>query len=167
MLTQATIGDIVPPRERGRYQGLFGAVFGIASVAGPLLGGFIVQHVSWRWIFYVNLPVGLVALVVIGATLPAVHSRGRPVIDYLGAGLLASGLSALVLVTSLGGTTWEWGAPVDRASRRCSGCSASCCSRRSSAARPSRCCPRRSGTCGSSPWRARCRPSSASRSSAR
>jgi EmrB/QacA subfamily drug resistance transporter len=109
VLTQATIGDIVPPRERGRYQGIFGGVFGLASVAGPLLGGLIVEHVSWRWVFYVNLPVGVVALIVLAATLPAGVSRARPVIDYLGAGLLATGLSAIVLVTSLGGTTWEWG----------------------------------------------------------
>ncbi|HTW41225.1 MAG TPA: MFS transporter [Solirubrobacteraceae bacterium] len=109
VLTQSVIGDIVPPRERGRYQGLFGAVFGLASIAGPLLGGVIVQHISWRWIFYVNLPVGLVALIVIAATLPATGRRGRPSIDYLGALLLAGGLSAIVLVTSLGGTTWAWG----------------------------------------------------------
>ncbi len=109
VLTQSVIGDVVPPRERGRYQGLFGAVFGVASVAGPLLGGVIVQAVSWRWIFYVNLPIGLVALAVLGATLPTTAPRGRPAIDYLGAGLLASGLSAIVLVTSLGGTTWAWG----------------------------------------------------------
>jgi EmrB/QacA subfamily drug resistance transporter len=109
VLTQAVIGDIVPPRERGRYQGLFGAVFGVASVGGPLLGGVIVQTISWRWIFYVNLPVGVVALAVLGATLPSSGARGRPSIDYLGAGLLASGLSAIVLVTSLGGTTWAWG----------------------------------------------------------
>ncbi|MCL2768649.1 MAG: MFS transporter [Solirubrobacterales bacterium] len=108
VLTQSVIGDIVPPRERGRYQGLFGAVFGAASVGGPLLGGVIVQGISWRWIFYVNLPIGLLALAVIGATLPATGGRGRPAIDYLGAGLLASGLSAIVLVTSLGGTTWAW-----------------------------------------------------------
>ncbi len=108
VLIQAVIGDIVPPRERGRYQGLFGAVFGVASVAGPLLGGVIVQAVSWRWIFYVNLPIGIAALFVIGATLPATLSTKHPSIDYLGAGLLAAALSAIVLVTSLGGTTWAW-----------------------------------------------------------
>src|SRR4051795_7042386 len=109
VLTQAIVGDVVPPRERGKYQGLFGGVFALSSVGGPLLGGLIVEHVSWRWIFYVNLPVGAAALVVISATLPALAGRARPVIDYLGAGLLAAGLSAIVLVTSLGGTTWPWG----------------------------------------------------------
>ena len=109
VLIQAVIGDIVPPRDRGRYQGLFGAVFGLASVGGPLLGGVIVESVSWRWIFYVNLPVGLVALAVLRATLPATIPATRPAIDYVGAALLAAGLSAIVLVTSLGGTTWAWG----------------------------------------------------------
>ena len=109
VLTQAVVGDVVTPRERGRYQGLFGAVFGVASVAGPLLGGAIVQAVSWRWIFYVNLPLGALALSVISSALPVTRARERPVIDYLGAGLLAGGLSAIVLVASLGGTTWRWG----------------------------------------------------------
>src|SRR5436305_13762467 len=110
VLTQAVIGDVVPPRERGKYQGLFGAVFGVASIAGPLLGGLIVQAVSWRWIFYVNLPLGLVALVVLGTTLPATRARdARPAIDYVGASLLAAALSAIVLVASLGGTSWPWG----------------------------------------------------------
>jgi EmrB/QacA subfamily drug resistance transporter len=109
VLVQASVGDIVSPRERGRYQGLFGAVFGLASVAGPLLGGVIVEHLSWRWIFYVNLPVGLLALAVIATTLPMASVRTRPAIDYLGAGVLAAALSAIVLVASLGGTTWAWG----------------------------------------------------------
>jgi EmrB/QacA subfamily drug resistance transporter len=108
VLTMATIGDVVPPRDRGRYQGLFGAVFGVASVIGPLLGGVFVDNLSWRWIFYVNLPLGLVALGVLRATLPAAARRARPKIDYLGAGLLASALSGIVLVTSLGGNTWGW-----------------------------------------------------------
>lgn len=109
VLIQAVIGDVVPPRERGRYQGLFGAVFGVASIAGPLLGGVIVQSISWRWIFYVNLPIGIIALLVLSATLPATSVKSRPTIDYLGASLLAAALSAIVLVTSLGGTTWAWG----------------------------------------------------------
>src|SRR5947209_606853 len=108
VLTQAVVGDVVSPRERGRYQGIFGGVFGLASVAGPLLGGFLVDSVSWRWIFYVNLPLGLLALVVLGIVLPRTGRRGEPQIDYLGAGLIASGLSAIVLVTSLGGNTWAW-----------------------------------------------------------
>ena len=110
VLVQAVVGDVVPPRERGKYQGLFGAVFGVASIAGPLLGGVIVQAFSWRWIFYVNLPLGALALVVLRSTLPSTQGRSRPVIDYLGAGVLAAALSAIVLVASLGGTTWAWGA---------------------------------------------------------
>ncbi len=111
VLIQSVIGDVVPPRDRGRYQGLFGAVFGVASVGGPLLGGLIVQSVSWRWIFYVNLPIGIAALAVLSVTLPATITATRPSIDYIGAGLLAAALSAIVLVTSLGGTTWAWGSP--------------------------------------------------------
>ena len=84
-------------------------MFGFAAVAGPLLGGVIVDNLSWQWIFYVNLPIGAIALVVISLTLPDVKARSRPTIDYLGAGLLAAGLSAIVLVASLGGTTWPWG----------------------------------------------------------
>jgi EmrB/QacA subfamily drug resistance transporter len=111
VLTMATVGDVVPPRDRGRYQGVFGAVFGVASVIGPLLGGVFVDNLSWRWIFYVNLPVGLIALVVLGATLPAAAARARPSIDYVGAASLAGALSGIVLVTSLGGNTWAWGSP--------------------------------------------------------
>ena len=109
VLAQASIGDVVSPRERGRYQGLFGAVFGVSSVLGPLLGGVFVESLSWRWIFYVNLPVGAVAFAVLGATLPASAPRARPAIDYLGAALLAGALGGIVLITSLGGNTWGWG----------------------------------------------------------
>src|SRR5271155_1316016 len=109
---QAAIGDVVPPRERGRYTGLFGAVFGLASVAGPLLGGFLTSDLSWRWIFYVNLPLGVLALFVLAATLPTVSERVHHTIDYLGTALLAAGLSAIVLAASLGGTSFAWGSSV-------------------------------------------------------
>ncbi len=108
---QAAIGDVVPPRERGRYTGLFGGVFGLASIAGPLLGGFLTGHLSWRWIFYVNLPLGVLALFVLGATLPAVAQRVHHKVDYLGTALLAGGISAIVLATSLGGNSYAWGSP--------------------------------------------------------
>ncbi|MFI5818013.1 DHA2 family efflux MFS transporter permease subunit [Streptomyces rishiriensis] len=111
VLSMAIVGDIVPPRDRGRYQGLFGAVFGATSVLGPLLGGLFTEHLSWRWVFYVNLPVGVVALVVIAAVLHIPRRSTRHVIDYLGTFLIASVATCLVLVASLGGTTWDWGSP--------------------------------------------------------
>jgi EmrB/QacA subfamily drug resistance transporter len=106
--TLAVIGDLIPPRERGKYQGYFGGVFGVSTVIGPLLGGFFVDNLSWRWIFYVNLPVGAVALAVIATAFHARTVKQRHEIDYLGAGLLAAALSAVILFTSLGGTTWAW-----------------------------------------------------------
>ncbi|ELS52943.1 MDR family MFS transporter [Streptomyces viridochromogenes] len=109
VLSMAIVGDIVSPRERGRYQGLFGAVFGATSVLGPLLGGVFTEHLSWRWVFYINLPVGVVALAVIAAVLRIPRKATRHVIDYLGTFLIASVATCLVLVASLGGTTWSWG----------------------------------------------------------
>lgn len=108
VLSMAIVGDIVPPRDRGRYQGLFGAVFGATSVLGPLLGGLFTEHLSWRWVFYVNLPIGVVALVVIATTLHIPVRSAKHTIDYLGTFLIAAVATCLVLVASLGGTTWAW-----------------------------------------------------------
>jgi EmrB/QacA subfamily drug resistance transporter len=105
---QAAIGDVVAPSERGRYSGLFGGVFGLASIAGPLIGGFFTTHISWRFIFYVNLPLGVAAFAVLAATLPSATERRRHDIDVAGTLLLAVGLSALILLTTLGGNTYDW-----------------------------------------------------------
>ena len=110
--TQAVVADVVPARTRGRYQGIFGAAFGFASIAGPLVGGYFTTHWTWRWIFYINLPVGIIALVVLAATLPAQSSYARHAIDYIGAAVLALTLASIVLVTDLGGTVFPWSSPV-------------------------------------------------------
>jgi EmrB/QacA subfamily drug resistance transporter len=109
VLAQAIIGDVVSPRDRGRYQGIFGAVFGISSVAGPLIGGFLVDNASWRWIFYVNLPIGIVALAVIAVALRVPEQRREARIDVLGTILLSLAAGCFVLATSLGGQTYGWG----------------------------------------------------------
>jgi len=108
-LTLAMVGMIVPPRDRGRYQGLIGSVFAGASIIGPLIGGFIVDNASWRWIFYVNLPVGGLALAVILVTMPRRPYKQEHSIDWLGAALLALGTTALLLGLVWGGRDYPWG----------------------------------------------------------
>ena len=108
VVAMTVVADIIPPRQRGKVQGLFGAVFGVATVVGPLLGGFIVEHFSWQWIFLINLPLGVLALVIIAAALKPRPDRVSHSIDYLGFVLLSAGLTALVLATSLGGNTFPW-----------------------------------------------------------
>jgi MFS family permease len=110
-LAMAIVGDLVSPRERGRYQGYIQAMFALASVAGPLIGGSIVDHLSWRWLFYVNLPVGAVAFTVIGATLRLPIQRQQRAIDYLGAGLMAAGLTCLLLMLVWVGSLYAWTSP--------------------------------------------------------
>ncbi|AQA05371.1 MFS transporter [Mycobacterium sp. MS1601] len=108
----AVIGEVIPLRERGRYQGALGAVFGVTTVIGPLLGGFFTDHLSWRWAFWVNVPVGVVVLLVGAAAIPALARTGRPVIDYAGILFVGLGASGLTLATSWGGGEYAWTSPV-------------------------------------------------------
>jgi EmrB/QacA subfamily drug resistance transporter len=107
-LAFAIIGDVIPPRERGRYQGYFGAVFGVSSVAGPLAGGFAVDHLTWRYIFYVNLPLGIAALIVTNRVLRLPVRRRAVKIDWWGAILLVAGVSSILLAVQLGGSSYSW-----------------------------------------------------------
>jgi len=111
-LTLAIVGDIVSPRERGRYQGLFGAVFGIASVLGPLLGGFFTDQLTWRWVFWINVPLGLVALLTIQRTLHLPPKRVEHKVDYVGAALIVAAVSSILLVTVWGGKEYAWDSAV-------------------------------------------------------
>ena len=107
-LTHATIGRIVPPRARGRWQGLVAVTFAVGSIAGPALGGVIVDNTSWRWIFFINLPVGALALLVIWLTMPRRAARLHHSVDYRGAALLAGGIGALMLALTWGGQEYAW-----------------------------------------------------------
>ena len=111
VVAMATIADVVPARQRGKFQGLFGGVFGLATILGPLAGGFFVDNLSWHWIFFINIPLALIALGVIAVAFTARIEKHNRKIDYLGAALLAIALTAIVLFTSLGGNTLEWNSP--------------------------------------------------------
>lgn len=105
----ALIGEVIPLRDRGRYQGMLGAVFGVTTVIGPLLGGYVTDYLTWRWAFWINVPISVVVLLVAGAAIPALAGRTRPVIDYAGIVLIGLGATGLTLATSWGGNRYAWG----------------------------------------------------------
>ncbi|WP_175766222.1 MDR family MFS transporter [Burkholderia ambifaria] len=111
VVTMAAIGDLVPPERRARYQGMFGGVYGLATIVGPLLGGFLVEHLSWRWIFTINLPLGALALAVIGIVFRPHTAHVKHRIDYMGAAFLATALTCVILFTSEGGSLLPWSSP--------------------------------------------------------
>ncbi|MBO0512571.1 MDR family MFS transporter [Streptomyces beijiangensis] len=108
----AIIGDLIPPRERGKYQGMMAGIMALAMIGGPLVGGTITDHLGWRWTFYINLPLGAVALAMVTAVLHLPKKRGRGRIDYLGTALLTVGIVSIVLVTTWGGSQYEWGSAI-------------------------------------------------------
>jgi EmrB/QacA subfamily drug resistance transporter len=108
----AMIADIIPLRDRGKYQGAVGAIFGATTVLGPLLGGFFTDHLSWQWVFYVNVPVALVILPFAVKLLPSVSTPDKPVFDTIGIVFVSLGSAALILATSWGGTQYAWSSPV-------------------------------------------------------
>lgn len=112
VLSQAIIGDIVSPRQRGRYQGYIGSMFALSSVVGPLLGGFFVDQLTWRWAFYVNLPLGALALVVTQRALKLTHKRREHRIDWAGAAMLSTAITTFLLATVWGGDTYAWDSPM-------------------------------------------------------
>ncbi|MEI6372224.1 MAG: MDR family MFS transporter [Actinomycetes bacterium] len=111
VLVMAVIADVVAPRDRGKYTGLFGAVFAVSMILGPLLGGFFVQQISWRWIFYINIPIGIASLVVLAAVLHLPPTHREVIIDWLGAALMVSGVVIALLVVEWGGREYDWASP--------------------------------------------------------
>src|SRR4030095_10211435 len=107
-LALAVIGDVIPPRERGKYQGMFAAVFGVSSVAGPLLGGWFTDNLGWEWIFFINIPIGTVALVVTSLALKLHHVRRQASVDYLGAATIVGSGGSLILYLSWAGPEEGW-----------------------------------------------------------